>query len=407
MLLSLSWKNIWRNKSRSLVVTIAVFVGMFGGLFFTAFMKGLVHQRIESAITNECSNIQIHKPQYLLNKELQDTIEKVQSITDYLDTVKAVKAYSKRIKFIAMAASANASHSVILLGVDPEKEKKVTNIWKLVPDTLGKYFDNSRKNSAVIGHKLAEKLKLKLKSKLILTFPSDNGEIINAAFKIVGIYKTANSSFDESHVFVRKDELSLLLGDSAARCHEIAIVLNDDKLNKNVREKLMKAFPVNSVMAWGDIMPDLAVMNDKGNAVLYVLMVIILLALSFGIINTMLMAVLERTKEIGMLMAVGMKRIKVFAMIMLETILLMCTGTALGIGVSIWVVNYFSVYGIDLSAFAEGLSDAGFSSMVYTYMSFKDYTTVVILVLVAGILASIVPSRRALKLNPADAIRTI
>ena len=406
-MISLAWKNIWRNKTRSLIVTIAVTIGIFGGIFFTAFMKGMVQQRIRSAIQNECSNIQIHNPEYLLNKEVKDTILESQSIFAVLDTCSSIKAYAKRIKIIAMVSSAASNQSAILSGINPEDEKKVTKIWSCIADSNGSYFSETKKNQIVIGQKLAQKLKLKLRSKVVLTFSTDSGTIVNAAFRITGIYKTNNSGFDEMHVFVRSTELNKLLGQRSPIYHEIAILLNKEADNIKVSSILSKSFPKSTVRPWSEIMPELAVMDSKGNVMLYILLIIILLALSFGIINTMLMAVLERTREIGMLMAVGMKKLKVFIMILIETICLLFTGTLLGIIISVVLINYLSTRGINLAAFASGLEDVGFSAIVYPLMTFNDYVSVTILVVCAGVLASIVPARRALRLNPATAIRTI
>jgi ABC-type antimicrobial peptide transport system permease subunit len=154
-------------------------------------------------------------------------------------------------------------------------------------------------------------------------------------------------------------------------------------------------------------MPELGLLTGVMDYMLYIFMSIIFLALSFGIINTMLMAVMERVREIGMLMAIGMNKTKIFLMIMLETILLMLTGSFAGLVLSYAIVNFFGKYGIDLSKFASGLSGFGFSSMVYPFLETATYIKIVIMVVVAGIISSIVPARKALKLNPSEAIRKL
>jgi putative ABC transport system permease protein len=139
---------------------------------------------------------------------------------------------------------------------------------------------------------------------------------------------------------------------------------------------------------------------------LLIFMTIIFLALSFGIINTMLMAVLDRVREIGMLMAIGMNKIRIFLMITIETILLMLTGSAIGLLLSYLLVEMFKIYGIDMTAFASGLGKMGFSSVVYPFIEPKAYIQIVVLVVITGLLSSIIPARKALKLNPSEAIRT-
>jgi len=137
----------------------------------------------------------------------------------------------------------------------------------------------------------------------------------------------------------------------------------------------------------------------------YIYISIFLLALSFGIINTMLMSVLERTRELGMLMAIGMNKKKVFQMIMLESVLLTLTGGMIGMIISALLINYYSVAGINLSMWAEGFEAIGYASIIYPSLSWSLFLGITLLVIITGILSSIWPARKALGLNPAEAIR--
>jgi ABC-type lipoprotein release transport system permease subunit len=238
---------------------------------------------------------------------------------------------------------------------------------------------------------------------------STSGNITNAAFKVIGIYKTSNSTFDGHNAYVRKSDLAAIIGFSAQTAHEIAISVFNDKETEAIAASLKNNFNDDklSIETWIEIMPELALMTGALEYMLYIFMSIIFLALSFGIINTMLMAVMERVREIGMLMAIGMNKTKIFLMIMLETILLMLTGSFVGLILSFVIVNFFRKYGIDLSKFALGMSGFGFSSIVYPFLETATYFNIVIMVVIAGIISSIVPARRALKLNPSEAIRKL
>jgi ABC-type antimicrobial peptide transport system permease subunit len=138
-----------------------------------------------------------------------------------------------------------------------------------------------------------------------------------------------------------------------------------------------------------------------------VFMMIILGALGFGIINTMLMVILERTKELGMLMAIGMTKKRVFIMIMYETIFLALVGGLMGEVLSMFLIKYFGKAGIDLSSMAEGLESVGYSAITYPFLETYRYLQITILVLITGILASVYPAIKALRLNPAEALRTV
>jgi putative ABC transport system permease protein len=406
MIFLIAWKNIWRNKVRSLIIMCAIIVGLFGGLFSSALMNGMVEQRIRSAIENESANIQIHHKNFQLNKELNDTIVQLPALSRVLDTASHIAGWSARLKITAMAGTATSGTGVMIYGIYPEKEKQVTGIWHCIADTSGTWFADHKKNCIIIGAKLAQKLKTKLRSKIVLTFQAADQNMVSAAFKVTGIYKTGNTSFEERFVYVRYTDLKPMAGFETDKAHEIAIRLKDDHLNGPVNTMLQRSFPALSIMGWKELMPDLGLMADFTTQMLYIIMVIILLALCFGIINTMLMAVMERTRELGMLMAVGMNKSKIFRMIMLETVMLSLSGGLVGMAVSGVVIRLFARYGVDLTAFSQGFEKLGYSAIVYPSLETNFYIGLTILVMIAGVISSLIPARKALRLHPVEAIRT-
>ena len=163
----------------------------------------------------------------------------------------------------------------------------------------------------------------------------------------------------------------------------------------------------NLIEGWDDISKDLAYANEMLAAVLYIFMMIILSGLSFGIVNTMLMAILERRKEIGMLMSIGMSRFKIFLMISFETMFLSIVALPIGLILSYSIVEYYSVVGIDLSIVEAGLENFGVGTRLYFKVPNQEYFIVTIMVFVISIISSIFPSVRALKINPVEATKTI
>jgi ABC-type lipoprotein release transport system permease subunit len=364
MIWSIAWKNVWRSKGRSLVVMTAVTLGLFAGIFSAALMNGMMEQRIDAAISNEISGIQLHNPKYLENKEIQFSISNADSIVKSIKKMPGVKAVSRRIKLTAMAKTARTGTGVIIYGIEPVNEKKITDIYSLIcdstsivkikhftnpvrihkylKDSCGTYFKNVKKNPILIGEKLAKKLKVKIRSKIVISLQRSDGTPTEGAFRVIGIYKTNNTMFDEMNVFVRSKDLENLSGLDSTKAHEIAILLNDNDKCDEAKKTLQSTFPSLNIMTWKEIQPDLGMMAGYMNAMLYIFIVIILLALGFGIVNTMLMVVLERVRELGMLMAVGMNRSRVFRMIMLETIFLSITGAIMGMIISSLVIWYWS-----------------------------------------------------------------
>lgn len=411
MIWSIAWRNVWRNKLRSLTIIFAVTIGLFGGIVFYAFALGLMQQRIDSAISNEISNIQIHNPEYLLNEEVKFTIKNQEAIVSEINSIEGIKAVSSRIKVMAMASTAETGTGIMLNGIDPENEQKVTTLSKQLVE--GNYIGTKNRIPIVIGQKLAKKLNARLRSKIVITSANTDGIITYGAFRVVGIYHTENNMFDEVNVFVRKSELATMLGINQNETNEIAIALNDNEQSKAISDLLKNTYSSEIsneklvIRSWAEIVPSLNAMIEMMNFFSYIFMVIILIALAFGILNTMLMVVMERVKELGMLKAIGMNSKRIFQMIMLETIFLSIIGALVGLVISSLMITYYGHYGFSLESFKEGYNSMGFSSLVYPHTEIEFYIGTSIMVIITAILASIYPARKALKLNPATAIREI
>ncbi len=404
MVWSIAWRNIWRNRVRSWVVIASLTVGMFAGVFSSTFMQGMIEQRLRAGIEIEVSHIQVHHQKFREANDFQYQITNQREICNTIKEIPEVDGVSPRLAIQGMAASAETGTGVTVKGIEPWEEVKVTNLYTRLHE--GKWFEGVRRNPVVIGQKLADKLKIRLRSKLVVTFQDAEGNITGAAFKVCGIYKTSNSVFDETNVFVRNKDLIRVSGMPGDAVHEIVVHTGDQEKVAEITRVLTEKLPEYEVMSWDKIQPELGMLIGMGNKFMMIFVMIILLALGFGVVNTMLMAVLERVKEIGMLMAIGMQRKRVFFMIMLETILLCVVGGVIGIMLALGATKMLARSGIDLSMWAKGFEQMGYDSIVYPVIDVSQVTWIIILVVITGIVAAIYPARKALKYNPADAIRT-
>jgi len=403
MLFRISWRNIWRNKSRTFVIITAIALGLWGGIFSTAFMNGMTEQQIYSSIHTETGHIQINAKGFLLNYDMLQYIPNADSMAVSIERDPAVAAVSPRIQMMAMASTASSSTGVMINAVEIDKQKKVSDLHKSV--IKGTYFEDDRSNPIVIGQQLADKLHANIHSRIVMTLQTLENEITYAAFTVVGIYRTHNSDFDRQQVFVRRKDLQSLISFPEHAASLITVLLNKTDDSKEVTARLKKQYPSLEVQDWQQLSPMTQVMSGTIKQFSLIFVGIILIALAFGIINTMLMAVLDRTREIGMLLSIGMSPSKVFRMIMLETILLSLTGAAAGVMVSVFTIMYFNHAGIDLSMLGEGANALGYSTMVYPSLGFEFYLQLAALVIFIAMIAGIFPAVRALKMNPSEAIR--
>jgi ABC-type lipoprotein release transport system permease subunit len=387
-----------------MVVILAIAVGLTGGIFIAGMMNGMVAKQTSNAINNEISDIQIHHPKYLENTNPKYLIN---NLDEKLETIKSnpeVTSYSYRTKAVVMARTASKGAGVTILGINPELEKTVTAIHEQI--IKGDYFETeTRSQPIVVGEKLANKLNVDLGKKIIMEFTTLELDQVATAFRVVGIYKTNDTRFDEMNVFVLQQDLNDDLGISGNQANEIALRTTNQDIAPQVTADLSKAFPSLSIQSWREIKPSLIVMLTMMDQFSVWLIVIILFALIFGIINTMLMVIMERKKELGMLMSVGMNKRRVFKMILFETSMLSLTGAGIGLAASIGLISWLSVVGINLGFWAEGLEAVGYSAFVYPYVSNTYYLNITILTLFTAIIASFWPTRKALKMNPAEAVR--
>lgn len=403
MLLSLAWRNIWRNKKRSMIIITAITVGVLCGLFATAVMFGMGESFVNSTIDRDLGHIQVHTKTFEDDKLLTDTIPDVNIILSAIKLMENVTSASARQIIEGMISSATSSAGVRITGIVPEDESTITTIHNQILD--GNYFESDDPNQILIGYKLADNLGIKERSKIVLSFQGLDGSIIYGAFRVTGIFRSESTMFDRSTVFIKEDDILSLL-DSNPIYHEIAIRVNSAQNVDSVYAELKKDFQNLSVRSWKDLAPELKLMDEMVGLQLNIFLGIILFALLFGITNTMLMSVLERVRELGVLMAIGMKRKRVFSMIIIETITLSFAGGAAGMILASITIAYFNNAGIDLSAFAAGFSEWGLSSILYPTLPIHFYISITIMILFTAVLSAVYPAIKAIRLKPATAIRT-
>ncbi|MCG9972365.1 ABC transporter permease [Christiangramia crocea] len=405
MLFQIAWRNIWRNTSRSLVVVSSIIIGIWAGIFILSFSWGMYKNNINESVYRQLSHIQIHNPDFKQENDPKFTIPKSDSILEQLESDNRIVSVSSRVIATGMITSTTTASGVTIYGINPVSE---TNQIGLDQNLIeGLYFGSGKNNEILIGQKLAEKHKLKLKSKVVLTFTDVNSEIVSAAFRVGGIYRSKNISLDEVNVYVKKEHLRQLLDLKLSETNEIAILIKDEEQLDSITNYSKTLVPNAKVEDWRQLAPELDLIIESFNLYTYIISGLILLALTFGIVNTMLMSVLERIRELGMLMAIGLNKRKIFFMIMLETIYLTLMGCPIGLLMGWLTVIILGRTGIDMSMFSEGLASYGFSSMIYPALDQEKYMIIVTMCLITAILSAIYPAYKALQLNPSEAIRKI
>ncbi|MEH6533223.1 MAG: FtsX-like permease family protein [Photobacterium frigidiphilum] len=406
MLIKLAWRNLWRNKLRTGIMLFAMVFGLIGVAGMIGFMNGMYGNMIDNAIAWQTSNIQIHRSEYINEPEINDTIIGSEQIIAQLRDMPDVSAWSARFIADGMVASARSTRGVKINGIDLEAEAKVTPLVSHIIE--GEWLSEQGRNPVLVSSKTAERLRLRVGSKVVLTFTDAANDVSGSAFRVRGIFKSPSSSFDDGNVYVRRSDLSALAHIDGV--HEIAIVVNEATPSSNIVTQAVKAqlqaktSALNAIRDWQQIQPMLATMIKQTGTSTAIILGIFVSAMGLGIVNIMLMSVFERTREFGVLMAVGMQKHKVFLLIMLETSLLGMSGALLGVGFCVVLMMLLQTTGISLNSMAEGLGAFGVDTTIYPRVSFGEYQLIFFTVVAASFLAALYPARQILKQRPADAM---
>ena len=402
-MLHIAWRNVLRNRKRSAIIVAAIMFGLWGGLVASGVSFGFSYDTVSSALESRLSQIQIHAPGYRENRTIGDTLRGAGQAVGMVAATEGVRAVTGRLVVEGMAASAETSTGVSLLGVDAPAETTVTSIHSKLVD--GSYELGGRRNRTVVGQDLAKRLGVRVGSKIVLTTQDVHGTIVGASYRVSGLFRTDSKTFDETTVFVDRRQLAALVGAGGA-LHELAVVVDDPAMIDSVAARLQARLPGASVETWKELAPELDFINSYTEVYLEIFLAIIVLALLFGITNTMLMSVLDRIREFGVLSAIGMRGRRVFVMILLESLVLSLAGAILGMGTGWGTVVYLQSVGIDLGAFAEGMRQWGYSEVSHPVLPGWMFLEVLVAMMVAALLGALYPAWKAIRLDPARAIQT-
>ena len=400
-LITIAWRNCWRNKLRSLIVISAIALGIWSSIFLMGFSTGFVNQRVDKMVQLEVGDIQIHSKTFDFDNDISNTIANKEALIITLKNNKNVVNYSERFISEASAVTAHGQNGVKIIGVNRENETEVLGLARRMSD--GNFLDSKLAYPIVVGEKLAEELHLKLGSKIQLNFTNMEASQISKNFKVCGIYNIGNDVFEGYNVFVPLSKIEKLTGNHLI--HEIIVKTNAEA--QLVAEEIKEIDDSNLIESWNIRYPEISYMIEMMGTSMFILMSIIVFALLFGIINTLTMSILERKREIGVLLAIGMNKYKIRGMIVMESIIYGIIGAPIGILLGYLTISYYGIYGFDLTAFGEGMKAFGYDPILYLTLDSKYYFIYTAYILFATIIGGLYPSRLATKLNPIDAIRAI
>lgn len=405
MLLKIAYENLWRRRSRTLIVIIMIAVGIAVLTFMSGLYDGMVSQMVNDTIYSDTCEITVFKKDYRLTSKLSDNITEPQKLTGILERHKELRAFFPRLKNDGMISSTRYSQGVKIFGIVPGQEEKVTNLRSSIRQ--GEYRLTPGKKEVIIGAELAEDLKVKPKQKVVIMGQAKDKSIASAAFRVSGIVRTNNTAIDRNAVFIElKDAQELFLLPNTVS--QFSIVVKEPKELKNIKNALQNELGNSyEVFTWKELFKGLEVMQkmiDSYNAILYA---IIFTVVAIGIFNIVLISVLERVREFGIMLAIGTKFSQLAKIIILESMLIGLLGFAAGSALGYLLLIYFKLFGLDLSNFSSSLEAFGMAAVMRPTVALKYFMMSATAVFITSFIASLWPIRILKKLKPVQSIRFI
>ena len=398
---TLAWRNLWRNYRRTLIMLLAITVGVWAMIFMTALLRGMVDNMVRMGISALPGHVQIHATAYRDDPSVNHSLPAPSAALLEVLNGEQVLAWTGRVKVPAMISSENDNRGVILLGVDPGGEISLGFDSNSVIE--GRFLNGPDDRGIVIGKKLMQCLETRLGKRVVVMSQDPDNAIADRGFRIVGVYEAELESIEEGFVYAGRDVIQAMLG-LDSDISEIAVLGMDyrtpEVLALSIRSLLAED---NEVLSWLELDPYLSTMMKVMDGFVLVWMVVIFLALSFGLVNTLMMAVFERVREIGLMRALGMRPSAIVYEVLVESLILLTLGLLAGNVLAVGTISWLKD-GIDVSAVSEGLEMMGASSVMYPVFQWSDLMLANAVVIGLGIITSLLPAWRAAQYRPVEAL---
>ncbi len=408
-LLALAWKNLWRNRRRTLITLAALSLSLMLIQAFHNLSWGVYRQMINSGVRAGSGHLAVYRGDYVRSRNEQLSFAQA-DLVERIAALEGVEGALPRVYLPGLAQSSRESRGILLIGVSPRAETSINPFLKALPDDEQIRSGDSR--DALVGQKLLKELKINRGNKFVITVQGRDGLLNSELFRVRGVIATGIKNVDGSMIMVGQQRASAMAGISG-QIHELAVVLHrpeDDRKVFPAVAELLRNHPELSPIPWEEAMLNLSDAIKLDYASQKFIFFIILSIVTIGVINTLLMSVMERVREFGVILALGASPGRLRRMIISEALVLallsMVLGTLLG-SLATW---YLTSYGIDLRDFvSETLEFGGVVFDPVLRASWDLPWMIKISFYVAGLclLASIYPAFRAARIAPAEAMRHV
>jgi ABC-type lipoprotein release transport system permease subunit len=402
----MAWRNVWRNPKRTLVIMTAVVIGVWSMVLLGALMQGMAANMVKNGIATLTGHLKIQDQSHRADPVIQNSLKNPESIYKILKpNLPRGSLWVKRIKVNAIAANAHTTSGVTLVGVEPQKEARISFYGQ--PPSQGRSIEPVEKHGIYVGQALLEKFGTKLSRKLVLMSQDKKGNIASRAFRIKGVFRAELEVTEKRYVFISLAAAQSML-EMKNEISEISILLPNKEQGQKVAAKLKPLLPKGvQVLTWQELLPLLTTYLKMMGTFTAIWHLVVFIAMAFGIVNTSLMAVMERIREFGLFKALGMPPFRIVTQVMMESGIILLIGMVLGSGLGMLSVFALANTGIDLSSLAEAQQYLKMTRVIYPALNPQDLIGANAVVLFLGLLVSTFSAVKAARITAREAMSHI
>ena len=406
MILKIAWRNIWRNQKRTLITTLSISGALFLIILMRSMQFGFYDNIINTIVQSYSGYVQVHANGYWDKQSVNNSMEVDKKLLNEINSIDGINNIAKRLQTFSLVSKGEKSKGAIINGIEVEKEQLITDWDKKIIEGSSSF---KKSDQLILSKGIAEYFNVEIGDTLVLFGQGYQGMMAAGKYVAEGIIDLANPKLNEMAIFMDIKSAQEYISSENIATHLIIDkeqYYDEEKIAKDIANTISNDY---EVMIWKEILPELDQMITADNAGGLIMAFILYVVVCFGMFGTVLMMTEERMYEFGVLLSIGMGKIKLYLIILLETIMLSSIGVIISVLTTRPISHYFNKNPIHMDDFGEGLADAlgefGFDPIIPFSINWDIPISHAIFIFCISLLISIYPAIKILSLNPIKAMK--